>query len=193
MRENTIYISGFFSEYDLAEIARIRDTLHDSGITLQFENLNGVALQSVFEYSDFDLIAISYTLLTGLITNGMYDFIKLHVLRLWNLIKRNSNLRPEYSMTITIKGIPTENGPEAIKCKIRGHLSDAERDVAVDNTFALAKQIEEHQFELQKLRLTQIDGHFMRYDTKNKEFYEVDPLKEVHQIMQSKREGTGQQ
>lgn len=188
MGNNTIYVSGFFSEDELAEIDLIRKDYHDSSFDIKVTNLSGEALQSIFEYCDLELIAIPYTLLLGIISNGMYDSIKQCFLRLWSQIKHKGNMKQEMPLTIKIEGIPTINGPETIRCKIPGNLSIEARESAIEKTFALAKQIEKHQFELQKLRLTTLEGHFIRYDDSKEVFYEIDPLEEVHQKMSIREE-----
>lgn len=177
-----IYISGYFLEEEKEYIQEISEELHSREIPLYVRNLSGQLIQAAFDFADFELIQIGYTVLKSFLLSGGYDIVKLCFMRLWMLIsKGHGSNRP---FTISIEGIPTVNGPETIKCKIKGCPTDKMKNDILDKTFSLAAQIENHQFQLLERSpyYTALEGHLFTYDTDIGELVEMDIAKEVQKL-----------
>lgn len=175
---NGIYISGYFTEEDRHEIGVCVRELQEKGITLQVRNLAGTLVHAAFDFADFELVAVAYPLLREFLINGGYDIAKHYILKLWELITKGHNSKPPF--TLSVEGIPTTNGPETIKVKASGHLSKEEKEKIVDKTFDLAKQIEDHQYQLmQRNNLTVLNGRLFMYKSETETVEEFDIYEEI--------------
>ena len=145
-------------------------------------------MHSALDFADFEAIIFSYELVKSLYYSGCYDFLKFMLLKLWNTIKNGK--ASEVPFTISIEGIPTVNGPENIKCKISGPLSKREREIALEQSFGLAYQIEKHQFELLKRGryYDAFNAHIFTYDEENCSYTEMDIDAEIQKKVNETQE-----
>lgn len=183
---NSIFISGYFCDNDQDQLNECCTELGKYGISLQVRNLTGTIMHSATDFVDVELIALSYELIKSLYFSGCYDFLKFMLFKLWNTItKGNSDKVP---FTIDIKGIPTINGTENVKCKISGPLSKDERKIALEKSFELATQIENHQFELLRrgTYYNLFGAHIFTYDKQSSSYGEMDVDKEIQNKISKK-------
>ena len=187
MTEN-IFISGFFSDNDQEQLSECYTELENHNISLKIRNLNGVIMHSALDFADFEAINFSYELVKSLYYSGCYDFLKFMLLKLWNTIKNGNTSAVPF--TIDIEGIPTVNGPENIKCKISGPLSKHEREIALEQSFSLASQIENHQFELLKRGryYDAFNAHVFAYDEEKCTYAETDIDAEIQKKVNETQE-----
>ena len=187
MTEN-IFISGFFSDNDQEQLSECCTELENHNISLKIRNLNGVIMNSALDFADFEAIIFSYELVKSLYYSGCYDFLKFMLLKLWNTIKNGNTSAVPF--TIDIEGIPTVNGPENIKCKISGPLSKHEREIALEQSFSLASQIENHQFELLKRGryYDAFSAHVFAYDEEKCAYAETDIDAEIQKKVNETQE-----
>ena len=179
-----IYISGFFSDEDKPYLDMYADSLRRRNIPFYVRNLKGAMLQSAFDFADFDVIAVGYTVLKEFLLNGGYDFTKLFLVRLWKFVTKDRERTHNIPFTVVIEGIPTENGPETIKCKIDGNLTDEQKDRVIEKAFALANKVENHQYQLLKNKYTFLEGHLLRYNQARESFEEIDIEEEIRKKTQ---------
>lgn len=179
MKTPNIFISGFFTDDDIQEISAIDTEINKRGITLEKHNLTGSIFHSALDFIDLEKISISYELVTALIYSGCYDFLKSLMLKLWYVAKKNDSEKVPF--TVEIDGIPINNTSENIKCKIYGKLSQKQKDTIIDNAFGLAKQIENHQYELlsRSPYYNAFNAHVFKYDSETDSFTEIDLNEEV--------------
>lgn len=179
-----IYISGYFEEEDYNILDDYANELNSKNIPFYVRNLSGTIMQAAFDFANFELIAISYTVLQQFILNGGYDLTKYFFLKLWRFIKKDHQNKIPF--TISIEGIPTINGSENIKCKIDGQISDDIKMKAIEKTFELASQIENNQIQiLSKGRdYYTLEGHLFRYDSENNTFSKINIEDEAKKMTQ---------
>ena len=185
--DNSIFISGCFSDNDQEQLSECCTELENHNVSLKIRNLNGVIMHSALDFADFEAIIFSYELIKTLYYSGCYDVLKFMLLKLWNIIRKD---RPgKVPFTIDIEGIPTINGPENIKCKISSPLSKSERKIALEKSFGLAAQIENHQFELLKRSryYDAFNAHVFAYDEKNCSYTEMDIDEEIQKKLTKQR------
>ena len=101
-----------------------------------------------------------------------------HLLQPTHLSRSTRAMMP---FTISIEGIPTPNGKRTIKCKITDSLSDEEKEKVLDKTFALASQIENHQYQLMEKNqyYSALGGHLFKYNSQSSTLSEIDVLEEI--------------
>lgn len=181
-----LYISGYFADSDKAMLDQYAEELRSKSIPLYVRNLTGAMLQSAFDFTDFEMIAIGYEVLKQFVINGGYDITKCFIKKLWSDIAKGSNSNVPF--TISIEGIPSENGAETIKCKIEGRLSDEEKARIIDKTLELASQVEKHQYRLMKKHkyFDALNGHIFNYDVESGELCEVDIEQELKKKSEKK-------
>lgn len=179
---NTIFVSGFFNDSDLQDLNELKEELSEYEIALRMRNLLGGIYNSALDFADLEIIAFAYEMMKQFIYSGGYDVLKYFIVNIWYKINKSKNV----PFTIGINGIPTVNGPENIKCKISEQLSKKQREIVIDRTFELAKQIEEHQFELQKRSLyyDAFDAHLFRFDSTDETLKAIDVADEVRKKTQ---------
>ena len=179
MKVPDIYISGFFTDDDINEISAIEAEINKRGITLGKRNLTGSMFHSALDFADLEILALSYEFAVAIIHSGCYDFLKSLILKLWN-ISQKDNLE-KIPFTIEIDGIPYYKSSENIKCKVYGKLSKKQKDAIIDNTFNLAKQVENHQHELlaRTPYYNAFNAHVFKYDSETDTFTEIDLNEEV--------------
>jgi hypothetical protein len=184
----SIFISGFFSDNDQKQLSECCTELENYNISLKIRNLNGVIMHSALDFADFEAVIFSYELVKSLYYSGCYDFLKFVLLKLWNIIKNGK--ASEVPFTIDIEGIPTANGLQNIKCKISGPLSKHEREIALERSFSLASQIENHQFELLKRGryYDAFNAHVFTYDEKDCSYAEMDIDAEIQKRINETQE-----
>lgn len=181
-----IYISGYFREEDYNILDDYANELNSKDINFYVRNLSGTIMQAAFDFADFELIAISYTVLQQFILNGGYDLTKYFFLKLWRFIKKDR--KNKIPFTISIERIPTQNGFENIKCKIDGEISDDMKIKAIEKTFELASQVENHQFQLlDNTKFKALEGHLFIYDSANNTISEMDIEKEIKKCVQKNK------
>ena len=174
-----LYISGYFSDQDKAMLDCYADELESKSVPFYVRNLSNTTILAAFDYVDFEIISIAYEVLHQFIISGGYDLTKFFFKRLWwNITKGRESDTP---FTISIEGIPTVTGPTTIKCKTEGRFSDQDKDKALDKTFTLAFQIENHQYQLMEKNqyYDALGGHLFRYDADNEELHEIDVAEEL--------------
>lgn len=176
-----IYISGYFIDEDNSVLDNYAKELHAKGVPLYVRNISG-SIMAAMDFADIEVIQIAYTVLQHFMLNGGYDLAKAFVVKLWEFITKGRS--GKHPFTITIEGIPTKNGPETIKCKISGPMTKAMMNTAVTQTFSLASQIENHQYQLlaRSRYYPAINGHLFRYNAESEEFSEVDLVEEIKRL-----------
>lgn len=176
---NGIYISGFFSKDDKEMLDTYAAQLSSKGIPFYVRNLTGSMMQSALDFTDYEVLAIAHEVLKQFLLSGGYDITKHYLKLLWKNITKD-----RYSgvpFTISIDGIPTSNGKQTIKCKVTDSLSDEEKEKVLDKAFALASQIENHQYQLMKKSqyYDALGGHLFKYDFQNSKLCEIDVEEEI--------------
>lgn len=168
-----IYISGFFKENDNLMLDEYANQFKQKQIPFYVRNLNGILMQSALDFIDYEFIAVSHAVLQQFLISGGYDLTKHLFLNLWKFITKDFHSKVPF--TISINGIPTENGTETIKCKVNGQITDDMKMKAIEKTFELASQVEQHQFQLQeKNKFNTLEGHLFIYDSANNTITEMD-------------------
>lgn len=174
-----LYISGYFTDDDAPMLNAYEDVLKEKGVHLYVRNLSGVVLNASLDLFDIEAIVIAYNVLQQFIISGGYDITKYFIKKLWwNIAKMRESKAP---FTIAVEGIPYLDGTETIKCKIEGDMSDENKEMVIEKTFALVSQIEKHQYQLMgKSRYyNAVGGHIFKYDPKDEQFHEMDIEEEL--------------
>lgn len=186
---NSIFVSGFFSDNDKMQLNECCLELEKHSISLQVRNLNGTIMHSAFDFADVEVIAFSYELAKALYYSGCYDFLKYMILKLWHMVRRDTPNRVPF--TIDIEGVPTINGPENLKFKISGSLSEDEKMLALEKSFELASQIEKHQAELLEKSLYNdaFNAHVFAFNQQDSFYTEIDIAKEVQKKIAERKTG----
>ena len=192
MQNNGIYISGYFDDEDLEVLNEYEKELADMNVSLFKRNLKGGIYNSALDFADLEVLMFSYELIKSFVFSGSYDIIKHIILKLWDTTKKFCGEKLPF--TVGLSGIPTINGTENIKCKIYGWLSKKQKEKVIEKTFELAKQIEEHQYELMKRSIyyNAFNSHVFSYDNEKEVLSEIDIEKEVKKKIeeqQNKDEG----
>jgi len=179
MAINGIYISGLFSDHDREMLDTYAAELSSKGIPFYVRNLTGSMLQSALDFTDYEVLAIAYEVLKQFLVSGGYDITKHYLKLLWKRITKDRYCNVPF--TISIEGIPTPNGKRTIKCKITDSLSDEEKEKVLDKTFALASQIENHQYQLMEKNqyYSALGGHLFKYNSQSSTLSEIDVLEEI--------------
>ncbi len=181
-----IYISGFFKENDYLILDEYANQFKQKQIPFYVRNLNGMIMQAALDFIDYEFIAISYAVLQEFLISGGYDLAKHFFLKLWKFITKDYHHKVPF--TISINGIPTKNGSETIKCKIDGQITDDMKMKAIEKTFELASQVEQHQFQLQERNSFSIlEGHIFIYDSANNTISEMDIEKDIKKRVQKNK------
>lgn len=183
MQDNSIYISGYFEDEDLMILNEYEKELKDMNISLSKRNLKGGMYHFALDFADLEVLIFSYELIKSFVYSGSYDIIKYMLLKLWDTTKKVCGKNTPF--TVGLSGIPTINGIENIKCKIYGRLSKKQKEKVIDKSFELAKQIEEHQYDLLKKSIyyDAFNAHVFSYDLEKESLYEIDIEKEVKKKM----------
>lgn len=182
MNKFMLYVAGYFDDERTRELTEYAKKLEKENVILSSHNLSDEMYQSVFDFMDLEKISFGYEVVRTFIYSGAYDVFKYWILKLWNILQnKDISLCP---FTIEIKGIPTLNGTDNIKCKITGELSEEQKTDVIDKTFALTKQITDNQFQLMEKSVyyDAFNAHIFKYDLQKKEYVEMDILKEVEKI-----------
>ncbi len=179
MDNSSIYVAGFFNDEDKTLLDELYKKLCKNDISLIGRNLSGGIYNSALDFVDLEIIAFSFELLKNFIYSGGYDILKYYILRLWQTIQKGRSGRVPF--TISIEGIPTLSGPENIKCKVSGTLSNKQKEQAFIKTVELAKQIETHQYELLKRSqyYNAFNAHVFLFDPEDNSMSEIDIEKEI--------------
>ena len=187
---DNIFVAGFLSDKDKMQLDECRLELDKYNISLQVRNLNGTIMHSAFDFADVEIIAFSYELVKALYYAGLYDFLKYIILKLWHTVRKGppSNI----PFTIDIEGIPTINGPENLKFKISGSLSQDEKKIALEKSFELASQVEKHQAELlnKSIYNDAFNARIFAYDQQGSAYTEIDIAKEAQKKTGKRKEPT---
>jgi len=188
--DNKVFISGFFSESDQAVLDKYCTELEEKNIILQVRNLSGTFMNSALDFTSVEVVMFSYELIKSFVSSGAYDIFKHYILNLWKITRKNETSQVPFTMTIT--GIPTIYGPENIECKISEPLTSEEKEIAIGKQYELAKQIENHQFELLK-RSQYYDAfgaHVFRYDSQSCSFAEINIAEEIRKKIDEGKDKT---
>ena len=177
---NKIFISGCFSVSDQAVLDKYRSDLAERDIILQVRNLSGSLMHSAFDFANIDAVAFAYELIQSFVISGAYDVFKQYILYFWNIIKKDNTSAVPFTMTIT--GIPTINGPENIECQISEPLTTEEKELVIKEEYELARQIENHQFELLKRSQYYDALNVFRFDSQSRSFVEKNIAEEMRKI-----------
>ncbi len=79
-------------------------------------------MQTALDFIVYEFITVSYAVLQQFLISGGYDLAKHFFLKLWEFITNDYHRKVPF--TISINGIPIENGSEPIKCKIDEQITD---------------------------------------------------------------------
>lgn len=179
MAQNSIHIAGFFSKSDISELGYLEKELQQQGISLSVRCLQPAFINGVIDLLDFDIISLSFVVLNQFFINSGYDLTKHFILKLWKYTSKPQNSQTPF--TLEISGIPTINGPENLKFKVLGELSDEIKLKIINEAFNTTNKITRNQYLLMEKNVfhSTTKGYVFRYNKETEQFLEVDFLKEI--------------
>lgn len=176
---NTIYVSGYFCNDDIKLLNDYQTELRKENIALTYRNLSNTIMHSALDFADIELISFSYELIRTFVINGGYDVFKHIIAKLWSFTYQRTKSKTVF--TIEIKGIPTYDNEENIKCKVSGELSEELKKEVIDKAFNLANKIADNEYELleRSKYYDAFNAHIFALDNEKFTLSEIDIDEEV--------------
>lgn len=149
MEENGDFVIRYHSDYcDNTLLQKCETLLEEYQIQYKKIDLKGYIVNGALDFVDYDLIAISYTILQSFFLSGLYDVLKQIFINLWTSIRPEKVNRVPW--TFRIEGIPTVGGKKNIAIKVTGHLNNEQKKLIINRVFDLANNIQNNSYRLKR-------------------------------------------
>lgn len=176
-----ILVSGCFNKDAQEKLEKISKDFNKYNITLSVRNYQEVPLDC---FDSEDCIAAAYELIRFFVQSGIYDWFKYKLISIWNSGYTHKKF------TLSIKGIPLNDGSENIKVTASGELSDEQKNAMIDKTYELANKIIDKEYELKERNqfYQAMQTHPFIFNSSDNTLTEVDTAEEIYKRAKKNRD-----
>ncbi len=188
MENNEIGVVGFWGKNSQHLLDECQENFAKREIALRCHNISGHVFNAIFDFTGLDFIIMNAGLiLQSLVSNGLYDFLKLQITMLWGILRKPEKNNSTTPFFIKVGNVPTPSGDKNISFRFSGELTDEQKTLVIEKSFETIQKISEgsmHLMALTRFHEAFSSGNLLNIDPKTLEVSEVDIEAEIRKKFQ---------